>query len=415
MIGGYDNVLDDSVLTANIDTALGPSLGALGWGSFNPALHPTDLTGLEDFSSLTHFFCNRCPITNIDVSNNTSLKYLSLDSCWQLSDLDVSDLVLLEGLNVSNLNLNNLNIINNPNIDNNPVSGYSRFTCFNSNINQLNILNSGFDELVTTNLGLSYIKKLVAKNNTFLAGISLSTCLIDTLLIEGNDALIGLSFENCKIKVAEINNNDSLYNFLIYDNLHNPINYQINNSPLLSTLNLSGNQLTSFNSANLSNSFVNIKQLYLSNNNISLINISDFFSLEKLYIDNNFIECLDISLNTNLKKLESNNNLLNQLTTTNGNWMNMQVEALSNNLTCVEVDNIGYASSNWLFDSFTTLSSNCNYASPCVTTSSTNELIINKHLIKTINLFGKETIGSFNEILFYIYDDGTVEKKITID
>ena len=39
----------------------------------------------------------------------------------------------------------------------------------------------------------------------------------------------------------------------------------------------------------------------------------------------------------------------------------------------------------------------------------------NKELIKTIDILGRETKGKKNELLFYIYDDGTVEKRIKIE
>jgi len=38
-----------------------------------------------------------------------------------------------------------------------------------------------------------------------------------------------------------------------------------------------------------------------------------------------------------------------------------------------------------------------------------------KKLVRRINIIGRVTKGKLNEPLFYIYDDGTVEKKITID
>ena len=38
----------------------------------------------------------------------------------------------------------------------------------------------------------------------------------------------------------------------------------------------------------------------------------------------------------------------------------------------------------------------------------------NKTLLKTIDIFGRETNAN-NQLLFYIYDDGTVEKKIIIE
>jgi len=39
----------------------------------------------------------------------------------------------------------------------------------------------------------------------------------------------------------------------------------------------------------------------------------------------------------------------------------------------------------------------------------------NKELLKVTDLLGRETKGTKNEPLFYIYDDGTVDKKIIIE
>jgi hypothetical protein len=35
--------------------------------------------------------------------------------------------------------------------------------------------------------------------------------------------------------------------------------------------------------------------------------------------------------------------------------------------------------------------------------------------LRTIDVLGRKTKGTKNEPLFYIYDDGTVEKRITIE
>ena len=45
----------------------------------------------------------------------------------------------------------------------------------------------------------------------------------------------------------------------------------------------------------------------------------------------------------------------------------------------------------------------------------TQDNVQNKELIKMIDIFGREAKGKKNEPLFYIYDDGTVEKKIVLD
>ena len=43
-----------------------------------------------------------------------------------------------------------------------------------------------------------------------------------------------------------------------------------------------------------------------------------------------------------------------------------------------------------------------------------NEHNLNKQLIQVIDIFGKSK-GLKNQLLFYIYDDGTLEKKIIIE
>ena len=47
--------------------------------------------------------------------------------------------------------------------------------------------------------------------------------------------------------------------------------------------------------------------------------------------------------------------------------------------------------------------------------NSVEEHSLNKELLKVTDLLGRETKGTKNEVLFYIYDDGTVEKRIVID
>jgi len=44
-----------------------------------------------------------------------------------------------------------------------------------------------------------------------------------------------------------------------------------------------------------------------------------------------------------------------------------------------------------------------------------NSLSNKKELLKVTDILGRETKGTKNEVLFYIYDDGTVEKRIVIE
>ena len=49
------------------------------------------------------------------------------------------------------------------------------------------------------------------------------------------------------------------------------------------------------------------------------------------------------------------------------------------------------------------------------TVSAVEEQTTNKKLLKVTDLLGREAKGGKNEVLFYIYDDGTVEKSIVIE
>ncbi|MAC42289.1 MAG: hypothetical protein CMJ05_10960 [Pelagibacterales bacterium] len=66
---GYDDVLDNFVKTSNII-----SVSYLG---FSPNT-VSDLTGIEDFTSLTHLSCSDNQITYLDISKNTNLDYVDL-------------------------------------------------------------------------------------------------------------------------------------------------------------------------------------------------------------------------------------------------------------------------------------------------------------------------------------------------
>jgi len=55
------------------------------------------------------------------------------------------------------------------------------------------------------------------------------------------------------------------------------------------------------------------------------------------------------------------------------------------------------------------------YQDSCSMISSINDIVnIDKKLIQTIDLMGRKSPISKNKVLFYIYDDGSVEKKIII-
>ena len=48
--------------------------------------------------------------------------------------------------------------------------------------------------------------------------------------------------------------------------------------------------------------------------------------------------------------------------------------------------------------------------------TSLGEIVLSdKKLVKVVDMFGRETLINSNQILFFIYEDGTIEKRCNID
>ena len=156
-----DIIFDDSVLTSSIDTVT---------SLYIPSSGIADLTGIEDFSSLTELFCFSNQIVELDLSNNSLLFEVNC-SDNQLVDLDVR--------NGNNLGLWYFNSINNSSlmciaVDNVAYANYtwlkdshSTFSD-NCNISSINELNTQEDILKITNMLGKEIDKNKVPKNTYL-------------------------------------------------------------------------------------------------------------------------------------------------------------------------------------------------------------------------------------------------------
>jgi len=146
-----------------------------------------------------------------------------------------------------------------------------------------------------------------------------------------------------------------------------------------------------------------------------LTGIEDFTALTTLECYLNQLTILDVSNNTALTSLGCSHNELTTLDIRNGNNINVtNFQSLYNpNLTCINVDNAVWSTANWTLasgdiDPQHYFSNNCSG-------TGIEEHTTNKELIKITDVLGRETKGTKNEPLFYIYDDGTIEKIITIE
>ena len=233
--------------------------------------------------------------------------------------------------------------------------------------------------------------------------------LLTTLDVSDNLYLDELYCHNNQLTSLNVSSNMSLDRLDCYINQLTSLN--INNCPNLETLSCYQNQI---NNLDLSNN-TQLTHLNCSANNLLSLNISNNSQLNTLDCSINQISLLDLS-NNNLSYIGCSNNNLSSLNLHNIIISDLTAFGSINNpaLICVDVDNINSANSyltslNGNIDSWTTFSVDCS------TTSLNENYQLKKKLIKTVDVIGKIKNFKNNALLLYIYDDGSVEKRIFIE
>jgi hypothetical protein len=147
---------------------------------------------------------------------------------------------------------------------------------------------------------------------------------------------------------------------------------------------------------------------------LTSLDLNNNTALTYLHCDNNLLTSLDVSNNTTLTDLRCRSNQLISLDVRNGNNINFTYffSETNPNLTCINVDDAALSTTIWTvggenIDLQHYFSNNC-------PPTSIKEHTTNKELLKVTDLLGRETKQT-NQPLFYIYDDGTVEKRIVIE
>jgi len=177
------------------------------------------------------------------------------------------------------------------------------------------------------------------------------------------------------------------------------------------------NELSSLNITNLTN----LTNLRCEKNQLTSLDVSIATSLTDLKCRNNQLTNLNVSNNTALTMLYCDSNQLTSLDLRNGNNINMGggsfFTSFSTNanpqLYCINVDNVSWSNANWtVYDE--NIDSHHYFSTNCPPLSVIEEHTTHKELLKVTDLLGRETKET-NQPLFYIYDDGTVEKRIVIE
>ena len=324
---------NDSVTTANIS-------GITNLNVNNQNI--SDLTGLGAFNSLTGLNCGGNPqLTYLDVSQNYALVSISsrysglinvnfgtisniksLDFLQnQLTSLDLTSLVQLEGtyfrdnqltsLDVSqNINLRNLNIEINQisSVDISQNTQLKNLTCWRNQITALDVSQNLL--LETISAGGNQISSLDLTMLDSLKNLHCGDNLLTSLDISQNPLLSYLKCEKNQLTTLNLSQNPLLYHVECYENQISALDVTMLDS--LTLLSCSGNLLTSLDvTQNPLLDFLNCQA-----NQITALDVSQNTLLSYLRCPYNQIPSIDVTMLDSLTFLYCAGNLLTSLDVT---------------------------------------------------------------------------------------------------
>ncbi|MFT6503343.1 MAG: hypothetical protein ACJASQ_003478 [Crocinitomicaceae bacterium] len=279
-----------------------------------------------------------------------------------------------------------------------------------------------------TNLSISNLTGI--EDFTALTSLVCSDNLLTSIDVTQNTALTTLWCNNNQLTSLDVSQNLSLDDLWCSINPLTSLNVTQNTALIdlwcsenqLSTLDLTQNtalielscSTNSFTTLNLSQNST-LTNLYCGYNSLTTLNLFQNTALTDLYCSDNFLTALDLSLHSGLTYLVCDNNQLTCLNVKNGNNNNVvDFNATANPaLTCIEVDDMAYSTTNW-----TNVDGAASFSTSCANDCSVGIAELNsspKQLLKIVDLMGRETTYKLNTVLIYVYDDGTTERVFKLD
>mgnify|MGYP003989043277 FL=1 len=254
------------------------------------------------------------------------------------------------------------------------------------------------------------IDTLNVNTNTTLKYLNCSDASISELIIDNLHSLSALDFSFNNLTNVNLSGNPGLTELVCYRNELTSLN--LSNNTFLAEISCGENQISS-----LDLSMVDLEILQCQYNPITNIDLSGNYSLKHLTCHDNLLQQIDLSDNVNLEWLSIGNAELMPPTTNNdltaldlSNNFNVTNFYCSGNLNliCIQICTSS-DTSNWAsLDSQMYYSLDCNY-------TSVDEVIFNKDdLISIIDIYGREVNQNYKGVLFYIYKNRKVEKRITL-
>jgi uncharacterized repeat protein (TIGR03803 family) len=416
---GYDtNGLSGNILKSEAEsiTSLDVSSPLTNPSLPNVTSKISDLRGIEGFVNLTTLNVSDNSLISLDISHNINL--LNLDVSHNiLSGLDVSQNLGLQTLTANNNGMINFDI------------------SLNTNLTNLNISKNSFDRVNLKNGHNTSITSFDIRNNNTLTCVTVDDVAYANTHFTNKDAGLAYSL-NCDDTWTIYTPDTSLagaLNVIAGLDLNGDFSISLAEAAaFIGTLDLSGTGITDPTGLE---AFTGISELNLNNNNItdltSLINsgviviaskttgnkaykIRNFNGLSSLNINHNQLTSLDVSTLTSLVNLDVSYNNLTDLNIKNGNNLNLvNLNALSNSLTCIETDSnvIGFIPLGWQVDNSASFSANCTAATLSVESNLlNNQISIYPNPVQGLIYIDKNLDVKINKLSIYNIVGGLVKQ-----
>ena len=304
------------------------------------------------------------------------------------------------------------------------------------------------DHVTTANISTVLSLDVSSKNISDLAGIeafiSLTniSCYNNTILsldLSNNQQLIYLHCSNNNLTSLDLSDNlhlqtiycseNYLTSIILSNNLtlfhfscdnNNLTSLDLSTISIILTLDCSYNQLTT-----LDVSQTGLTGLLCTNNLLDSLDVSQNYNLIGLHCSNNNLTELDVSNNTFLTILFCDHNQLTKLDMSNGNAQNIsydgwsyQFDPRTNPLSCISVTSSDLNWVNTNLSSSVYINNSMYFSDSCIISPppvNIHEKISSKEKMKIVDLLGRETKAKMNQPLIYLYDNGTLEKRIVVE
>lgn len=220
-------------------------------------------------------------------------------------------------------------------------------SCINLNIADLTGIEA-FTAITSLYLGINQLTSLDVSANTALNVLEFSYNQITSLDVSANTSLTNLNCTGNQLTSLDVTNNLSLTSLYCGSNQITSLDVSANS--VLNMLQCYSNLLTSLNVS----SNIGLQTLDCYGNSITSLDFSSNTNLKDVRCHYNDLTNLDVTSNTLLTKLECSFNQLTSLNVANGNNSSITLFSASSNpnLTCIQVDDIAYSTTNWVGGNF---------------------------------------------------------------